>query len=154
MELYGTKKYKELKYQEATHIKNRSIKDIISRTRIAFLDWKERNRIESNIEKIEIMMNICGYDSVKISLKTDWKKTDDYNIEELTKFLNTFAKLNESYTKNFEKLYPDDFKINFQYVNKWEKITDFLQKEMRKIAHQWRYCGMVKCGEGGGLLGI
>lgn len=155
--LYGFKKYNDIKYNEAHFVDYRDEEDIKNKTKIAFLDWEEMNRIQDSIFYVYKIMEKCGYDSVSVTFKRNWEVSDDYTLDYIIQFANKLKLLKKSYFEkeiNIEELFPANNKLNYKNVNKWEHIAKELEKKMQKIAHQWRYSGEAITGEGGGLLGI
>lgn len=118
-----------------------------------YLNATDLIKISESILRLSKIAEYCGYTNANVDeIKEDWKRKDFLTLKSVETLVNTINFLSKNIFGIEYAIYEK--RLRREHVESWIIVLEDLEKYLTDIAHQWRYCGMMKCGEGGGLLGI
>lgn len=118
-----------------------------------YLNATDLIKISESILRLSKIAEYCGYTNANVDeIKEDWKRKDFLTLKSVETIVNTINFLSKNICGIEYAIYEK--RLRREHVESWVIALEILETYLVGIAHQWRYCGMVKCGEGGGLLGI
>lgn len=127
---------------------DRTQSDIINRTRKAYIDYEDLNRIESAVEYISNQLNVNGYINV-VDAKTDWNIRDIRLQTECDRIRNNIIELKEKY---YVKHTTPDIPTNIDWssyiqANDIERILFDIADLIVSLNNNFVYCGVGGAGQ-------
>ncbi len=114
-------------------IYDRTMQDIYDKTKKAYLNVEDLNRIEGNIAYIGVMM------AVEVETKT-WSKTSLPTAADFVRIGNNIAKLKEHVDYTTYPDYPSVPINNFQKINTIEMLLESIQGDYNIVTGASLFC--------------
>lgn len=147
---YNTFKYGQTKYGTESHIwiYDRSSIDIANRTKKAFFNYSDMNRLEANAKYLSNLLAEIGYNLPYAITKT-WTLQDIpkfLQLEKIRKYVENVIKIIP--LNNNTIVFPSTLnKMNYVVLNNLEKAMYVLTANIKSIKTAYKYSGEIYSGE-------
>ena len=147
---YSTFKYGQAKYGTENHtwIYDRNSLDIQNRTRKAFFNYSDMNRLETNAKYLSDLLAEIGY-SLPYTITKTWTLQDIPKFSELEKIRKYIADVIEIIPLNDNTIvFPNTLnKMDYVVLNNLEKAMYVLTANIKSIKTAYKYSGEIYSGE-------
>lgn len=147
---YGSFKYGQGKYgtESRTWVFNRTVVDIEKRTKKAFFNYLDMNRLEKNAEYLSTLLADVGYTMPYTKTKT-WTIQDIPTYSSLEKIRKYVESVIEIIPLSDDTIvFPNTLnKMNYVVLNNLEKAMCILTQNIKRIKTAYKYSGEVYSGE-------
>lgn len=147
---YSTFKYGQAKYGTESHIwiYDRSSIDIAKRTKKAFFNYSDMNRLETNTKYLSDLLTEIGY-SLPYTITKTWTLQDIpkfSQLEKIRKYVEEVIKIIP--LNNNTIVFPSTLnKMNYVVLNNLEKAMYVLTANIKSIKTTYKYSGEIYSGE-------
>lgn len=143
--LEGTYEF-ELYYGMLPLITDRSDIDIRYRTRKAFYNAEDLNRVGNVVMYLVNQLNLYGY-AIDTNIRTNWTEDEIPTLVEMDHYLNTIKQLKATLYGTVPL--PNTMsKLTFESANNIEKALLEVERYLNRMLDGFKYCGTFKCGQG------
>lgn len=147
---YGSFKYGQGKYGTESHtwVFNRTVVDIEKRTKKAFFNYLDMNRLEKNAEYLSTLLADVGYTMPYTKIKT-WTIQDIPTYSSLEKIRKYVESVIEIIPLSDDTIvFPNTLnKMNYVVLNNLEKAMCILTQNIKRIKTAYKYSGELYSGE-------
>lgn len=147
---YSTFKYGQAKYGTESHIwiYDRNSLDIQNRTKKAFFNYSDMNRLETNAKYLSDLLAEIGY-SLTYTVTKTWTLQDIPKFSELEKIRKYVEDVIEIIPLNDNTIvFPSTLnKMDYVVLNNLEKAMYVLTANIKSIKTAYKYSGAIYSGE-------
>lgn len=147
---YSKFKYGQAKYGTGNHtwIYDRNSLDIQNRTKKAFFNYSDMNRLETNAKYLSDLLAEIGY-SLPYTVTKTWTLQDIPKFSELEKIRKYIADVIEIIPLNDNTIvFPNTLnKMDYVVLNNLEKAMYVLTANIKSIKTAYKYSGEIYSGE-------